>query len=304
MKKDFKPEISFDLQLFAEDMNQSQPAEVDEPVEDDLVDEPVDEPTGDDLVDEPTEEPVENTFSLDIKYNGEEQVIDDIERARELAQKGMNYDKINERATQFEEELKQYKDNPLYDWANDQMQKYGYDDPKEFLKAVNINQKTQEYQKQGLSPQEAKERAEMQYRLEHLESQVQEKQEQEQLKKEQQEFLEWHDEKVKAGIFDGELDPNSIPESVWQEVDNGTPLKVAYMEYALEDMAKNGEQKVLKKIKENKQTSTGSTQDNTQPNNDPKFTPEYIEKMVEKHGDKWIDENFDKIEESGYFKMF
>ncbi len=46
-----------------------------------------------------TQESEEDTFSLDIRYNGQNQTLNR-EQATTLAQKGMNYDKINEKLQQ------------------------------------------------------------------------------------------------------------------------------------------------------------------------------------------------------------
>jgi hypothetical protein len=54
-------------------------------------------------------------------------------------------------------------------------------------------------------------------------------------------------------------------------------------------------------MEENKKSSTGSTQDNNQTNETSEWTTDYVNKMVDKKGDSWIEENFDRIEKSGYF---
>lgn len=307
MTKDFKPEIEletdFDLQLFAEEEG-GEPA--DSTLEADTGEEPIDdglEGADDGGLDDTSDEDLSD-FELRLKYNSEEKVITDREKATELAQKGMNYDKIKGRADTLEQELeeyKQYKDDPLRKWAKERMEGSGFDDPNEFLKAVDIQERQKKYSDNGLSPKQAREEAERDYRLEQLENKLKEKEQVEQEQQEMQDFLEWYSGKMEAGVFDSDLDPESIPKEVWEANEKGVPLKQAYMEHALEDLAKNGEQKVLKKMQENKQSSTGSTQDNTQTEDTSEWTVDYVNKMVEQKGDAWVEENFDKIEESGYF---
>lgn len=91
-----------------------------------------------------TEEPVTNPFELKIKYNGEEQVLDE-ETARTLAQKGMNYDRfyepierlarmnnmsvgdylnrLNDTQVQYEvsKEVQNLRNNPKYENVSDEV---------------------------------------------------------------------------------------------------------------------------------------------------------------------------------------
>lgn len=60
------------------------------------------------------EEVTETPFKLKIKYNHEEQELDE-EKARELAQKGMNYDKVFEEYSTLKNKVTEYDDIPVSD---------------------------------------------------------------------------------------------------------------------------------------------------------------------------------------------
>jgi len=294
MSKDFKPEIEFDLQLFAEE--EGTPAEDVQEADEDLEEDYEDDGEVDDSEEEELSE-----FELKVKYNDEESVITDREKAIELAQKGMNYDKIKSKYGDLEKEMKKANDDPMKKWAMERMKNSGYDNPDDFFKAIDLQQREKKYEDAGMTPKQAREESERDYRLEQLEGKLKEKETVEDEQKEMQEFLDWYSEKQGAGIFDGELDVETIPPEVWEATENGTSLKQAYMEHALENLSKNAEQDVLKKMEENKKSSTGSTQDNNQTNETSEWTTDYVNKMVDKKGDSWIEENFDRIEKSGYF---
>lgn len=292
MNNEFIPK--FKLQLFSEE--NAEGAIVEDEMEGDLSD----------LTEDDIDSSEENSFSLDYQYNGEEGVITDIEEARNYAQKGMNYDKIYTQNEEYKSKMENMieKDNKLYAWASKYMKDTGYETEEDFLKAIDIDNTKRNYIKNGMDEASASQRAELDYRLKSLETQLSAKEAENKEIKEIEDFLNWHQSKVSDGIYDEAITADGIPPEVWQAVESGTPLKTAFMEHSLKDFKTNAEQNVINKIDENKRTSTGSVKEGAQNQVETSWTNEYIDKMMDTHGEAWIEENFDKIEASGYFKKY
>lgn len=285
------------LQLFAEGLMTTEEAYVDEDIP---TEEPVTEEVQADESEETTEEltPEQEAF-LEIQYN-KENIPLDREKAIEYAQKGMNYDKIYSRYQELENKMKQLENDPVANWAKNYMKEVGFEDPNEFLRAVQVDKMRKEYQKNGMSPEEAKRQAEYDHRLKEMETKLSEKEKKEKNRAEMESFVNWHMEMEKSGVFDSPFDAKNVPIEVWQAVEKGESLKTAYMEHALKTQRQKTEQETIKKLSEKKTKTPGSiNSDSNTP--EPDFTPEFIEKMVEEHGQKWIKDNWKKIEKSGYF---
>jgi hypothetical protein len=92
------------------------------------------------VVSEPVVEPVTTQEEYDtIKYNKEEIKIPVSERQTYL-QKGYNYDKVNERATHLEAQVK---------YMEKQAKIYGYETVEEYTKALDEHERQQEIQKEA-----------------------------------------------------------------------------------------------------------------------------------------------------------
>lgn len=240
-------------------------------------------------------------FSFELQYNKDKVVIDSEDKLRELAQKGMNYEKVHSR-------LQQYETDPLRQWAYEYMKENNFNDPNDFLNAIQrqkeeqaIQQKMQQYIDSGLSQDVALRLAEMERKNLDLEQKLTQFDTKTKQTQDYNDFLNWHESMQQKGIFKEALDATKIPKEVWEQVNNGTPLKTAYMEYQLMNLKTNTEQEVIKNMQKNQQTSPGSVTDNSATEDKP-WTAEYIEQMAEKHGMPWVNANYEKIQKSGYYK--
>ena len=185
---------------------------------------------------EPQEEPVQEPF-LRIKYNKEERGLTQ-EEAIALSQKGMNYDKLQERLNQIE-------NNRGLAYLN----KLAQDNGTDIDTLVNYweEQEQQAQLNQLIQSNIPQEMAEEILTNRKFREQFEEKQRQEQKQAaERQEFNEFFE------AFPG-VDPKSIPKEVWEMNDNGIPLKFAYAEYDRRQL--QNEVKILKQNQKNKASS-------------------------------------------------
>jgi hypothetical protein len=170
---------------------------------------------------EPTEQEPVNPF-LKVKYNKEELDLDE-ERARELAQKGLNYDKVTER-------LQALETDPRLKFIEDLASQYDMT-PQEYMQAVQ-QQKEQDrinqLVEQGISEELAQEMLENRKFRDQFESEKRAKAEEE---KKNADYSQFFDYFRQANGRDFVPNQDEIPESVWQSTQNGVPLKFAYMEH-------------------------------------------------------------------------
>ena len=222
-------EIEFDLDF----------EEVDTPIETENVEENVETV-------ENVEENVENTEvipeseavseiqKMKLKYNHQEVELP-LDEIQVLAQKGMNYDKLQEK-------LHQAENNIGIQYLNDLAQRNGTDIEglvnywKEQERQAELNQLIQNNIPQELAQEILENRK---YREQQQEAQRinEEKQRQE---------LEFRD------FFESfpDVRPDSIPSEVWAKIEQGIPLKYAYMEYEMQKL--RNENKVLSNNNTNK----------------------------------------------------
>jgi hypothetical protein len=230
--------LKLDLQLFAEDDiilpdDYQEPTEPVEPVIDPEPTEPV-EPTEPTETNEPPAE--ENPF-LKVKYNGEEMTLDEA-RARELAQKGLNYDKVQER-------LQSLESDPRLSFVEQLAQQHGMD-VNQYLEAVKQQQEQQRLEKllQNNIPEEyAKEILDNRKFREQFSQQQEEQAKQAKADAEFNDFFT-HFQATEGRAFDANKD--QIPQSVWEATQNGVPLKTAYMEHQFTQM-----QQQIKTLRQN-----------------------------------------------------
>jgi hypothetical protein len=181
--------------------------------------EPV-EPVEDTKPTEPTEEPV-SPF-LKVKYNKEEMELDEM-TARELAQKGLNYDKTIER-------LQALESDPRLSFVEELAQQHGMDVPQylEAVKQQREQERIDQLVEQGISEEVAQEL------LESRKDREERKKEKEEAAKEQKknaDYQEFFDYFKQANDRDFNSQSDEIPQSVWDATEKGVPLKYAYMEH-------------------------------------------------------------------------
>ena len=187
---------------------------------------------------EESQEQVQEPF-LRVKYNKEERGLTQDE-AIMLSQKGLNYDKLQEK-------LQQMENNPGLNYLNELAQRSNTD----IESLVNYWREQEQQQQlnqlvQNNIPEEyAREIIENRKFREQLESQQRENQQKEAQNQEFKQFFETFPD----------VRPEDIPPAVWENSENGIPLKYAYMEH---EMAKlRNDIKVLKQNQTNKAKAPG-----------------------------------------------
>ena len=230
---DFILPDDFEAQPQAEEVEQVEPEQVDS--DDDFA--PEETESVEDTT-ETEEEPSEAPQTIKIKYNHEEQEIS-LDEARELAQKGKNYDKLQEK-------LQQLENDPARTLVEQLAQEQGME-VSEFITAYQQWQeqaKLEQLTQQNIPEDVAKEILES--RKEREARKQQEKQQQEEAKKnaEAQDFFKYFSE-----VNGREFMPNQdkIPPEVFEMNAQGVPLKFAYMQHH-----NNQLQQQLKVLKQNK----------------------------------------------------
>lgn len=210
---------------------------------------------------EPTKEQKEEPEELfDLKFNKEIRKVNRQE-VTELAQKGLNHDRILEQRDHLQQEnaelLKFKQENEaiigLLDAA---AQKFGTD-RNTFLQSVRENA----YVSQGLSRDAAHERVlreDAEQRLSRTEKADAEKQQAQQ----GQELARQQDIERFLKLYK-DVDPNTIPKEVWDDVRNGETLVSAYGRYENRQLAESNRKlqesiNALKQNEKNKQKSIGS----------------------------------------------
>jgi hypothetical protein len=181
--------------------------------------------------------PAEENPFLKVKYNGEEMTLDEA-RARELAQKGMNYDKIQEK-------LQALESDPRLTFVENLAKQNGMD-VNQYLEAVQQAQQQAEINQlvQANIPEEyAKEILDNRKFRDEFNRMEQEKAQQVKADAEFNEFFS-HFQNTEGRAFDPNKD--QIPQTVWEATQKGVPLKTAYMEHQFQQL-----QQQLKTLKQN-----------------------------------------------------
>jgi len=212
---------------------------------------------------------------LKINYLGEEKEID-LEEAKTLAQKGMNYEPLKEKWETSKKILSKIEEIARKaGFVNAD----GHGDIEAYYEAANEQLKQREIEEltQGMQlPQELaeelyllrKERAERQAEKER---QAAEQKQQEQYK----ELLDFYKE-----VHDKDFDPatTTLPKEVWQAVDKGIPPKYAYAEYLALQAIK--EQAIEKANAENGQASPGGVSGKAEAPEREFFTSEELDQLT------------------------
>ena len=222
---------------FQEDQPQSEDVTSETPV--DTVDEnEFAEPTEqiDDQGTEQTEAEQTSPF-LKVTYNKQEMELDEAQ-ARELAQKGMNYDKVQER-------LQALESDPRLSFIEELAQANG-------MNALDYIEQVRQYQEQEQLNQLIQANIPEEYAREMLENRKfreQLQQQQQQQVEEQRQNAEFHDffdyfKQMNGRDFVPESD--EIPQSVWEANAQGVPLKYAFMQHQNQQL-----QNQIKTLKQN-----------------------------------------------------
>lgn len=219
----------------------------------------------------------DNVF-LEIVYNGEKIALDK-DKAVTLAQKGMNYDKLYEKAVKLGEELDEAR---TYKEKIEDIAKELRITPDDVLNGINEERKKadiDEYSKEKNIPYEyARQLKDMEGKIAELEK---EKAELTPLKKRNEELSEF--KKQYPDVDERNLDPEILKE--WQE--GNRSLKDIYSEITLKKLL--SEKAAQKANDENFNASTGSA------SGIPEREEEFTDDMIRKMSDKEFNKNFSKI---------
>ena len=208
----------------------------------------------------------------------------------------MNYDKVLGK-------LDEAKNDKLLKWAETFRDKNGFNDTDTFLSAL-AKEEDERKLNDLISKNIPKEYAEKLLEVDKIKEQLAKKDEQEKDTKEFSDFLDWHDNKVKGGIFSEPIDVKAIPQTVWDRTKDGMSLREAHMEYSFENMKSATEQETIAKLNKNAQTTPGSVNKNSKSDETP-MTQETIAKTLESMSPDqqkdWVKKNYDKVEKAGFF---
>lgn len=178
---------------------------------------------------------------LKVKYNKEEMDLDE-DTARELAQKGLNYDKVQER-------LQALESDPRLSFVEELAKEQGMT-TEQYLQAVKEYKEQEQLNEliQKNIPEElAQEILETRKMREEIKSKEQAKVEEEKKSAEYKEFFDYYRQ-----AHGKDFDPNSdqIPKEVWEMNEKGVPLKYAFMEHHANQL-----QSQIKTIKQNEENA-------------------------------------------------
>ena len=210
---------------------------------------------------EPTQEPPEELF--DLKFNKEIRKVSRQE-VTELAQKGLNHDRILEQRDHLQQEnaelLKFKQENEAIIGLLDAAAQKSGTDRNTFLQSVRENA----YVSQGLSRDAAHERVlreDAEQRLSRSEKREAERNQSQQSQQEQEQARQQDIDRFLKLYKD--VDPGQIPKEVWDDVRNGETLVSAYGRYENRQLAESNRKlqesiNALKQNEKNKQKSIGS----------------------------------------------
>ena len=220
-----------------------------------------------------------NEDFLEIKYNKESLRLDR-EKARELAQKGMNYEKAVERAKQ--EARDAYIAEQGYEWNGKSITT-----ETEYREALREQELLQQYQSYDVPEEVIQELVENKKFREKYETEQQKAEREKAQERDFQQFLESYPS----------VKPDEIPVSVWEEVESGKSLIDAYMKHENKLLKEklgltNKQESIQQRNQENASASIGSVKSNGE--SAPFFTKDQVTKMSTKE----VNDNWKAINES------
>lgn len=242
------------------DGNQTEPEEQEEPSQEQGTTD-TEEDKGEETPAADEQQEVEEPM-FDLKYNKETKQYTR-QQVTELAQKGLNYDRVTEQRDRLQQEnaeLSKYRDEnaPVFEALKAAAEAAGKDIP-DLLNVIRANMLVS----QGLSPEVAHERILREDAERKLQATTAEKARKSETEARQREDIRRFQEKFK------DVDPKAIPQEVWSAVGKGELLVDAYGDYQrreLERQLKEANEKLAARAKNesNKQKSLGSLQSTKQ----------------------------------------
>jgi|GEM_PF-4338459 len=212
---------------FEESTYQSAPEEIEQPLQQESAVEQQEQQSS----------PQENVFT--VKYNKEEVHVP-YEQAPDYIQKGMNYDKVQQRADDYQRQLDRV------------IQLSGYQNQDELLSALDEFERSQEqakYEQAGIDPA----------KFHELVSELPEIQQFRQMQQQQQETQQMQNEANELFAEFPDLKPEQIPAEAWQlKEQRGLTILDAYLRTTYKNIGQQKEQEAIQKLQGNAQSSPGS----------------------------------------------
>lgn len=193
--------------------------------------ETAEEPTEDT---KPVEEPAKESPKVKLKYNHEEKEysLDDV---IPLAQKGLNYDKLQEKLTELQNSPALGKISKVQELSS----LLGYQSEDEMIDALFEHAYNQKAETEGLTPEQIKK----EYELQQKEKQINEKLSVEEKKQKETQMY------AKFLQNYPDVKPEMIKKETWDKVNEGMDLSAAYAMQAYQEL--QSEIKILKQNEEN-----------------------------------------------------
>ncbi|MET3699519.1 hypothetical protein SAMN05877753_111157 [Bacillus oleivorans] len=176
---------------------------------------------------------------IEVKYNKENMRISRDE-APAYIQKGLNYDKVSQRATEYEKHLDRVAKLAGYQSHEDMLRQ---------LDQIEKQQQEQEYRQAGLDPNVLNKYLEQHPDIQYARE----------LKAKQEADEKFRNEANELFSEFPDLKANEIPKEVWVlKEQKGLSLLDAYLRVSYKNLGQQKEQEALQKLQSNAQASTGS----------------------------------------------
>lgn len=174
-----------------------------------------------------------------VKYNKEEVDVP-YDQAPDYIQKGLNYDKVSQRATEYQNHLDRVAKLTGYE---------SHDELLAELDALERQREAQRYEEAGIS----------QDKFNELLEQLPEFQQMRQLQQQQEAAAHFEREANEILEMFPDLDLNTLPEDVWSmKEQRGLSLLDAYLRTNYSSLGQQKEQEAIQKLQQNQQLSTGA----------------------------------------------
>lgn len=186
--------------------------------------------------------PQESPQAFRVKYNKEEVEVP-YDQAPDYIQKGMNYDKVSQRADEYQQHL-------------DRVARItGYESHDQLLQAMEEAEQEQErakYEQAGIDPDQ----------FQKLISELPEIQQFREIQKQQEESQQLQTEYNELAEEFPDVTPENIPAEVWQmKKQRDISLMDAYLRVNYKSLGQQKEQEAIQKLQQNQLSSTGSLGD-------------------------------------------
>lgn len=183
---------------------------------------------------------------FNLRYNHEDRQVP-LNELLSLGQKGLNYDKLQER-------LSSYESDPRIQFVDELSSQHGmtFDQFIESFRQEQIQGQIDELIQNNIPPEYAEEMVRNREFREKLEAEQRAREEKEMQDRDFMDFFNTF-KQLHGRDFDAQKDNDDIPQEVWQANEQGVPFKYAYLEHFVNKL--QVENQVLRQNKKNSETS-------------------------------------------------